>query len=233
MEHRKKITYHKKNSKGHFTSMEGISPMKNRLPTSEYKDNIYKLTEDINNDRDNRLNIDTFPSNYNDNVTSSGDPYLLCNNNMMNILRDGVDYFNKAKGLKKVDAVKQQMTEIEMLNIELDKLKMYHNEQKREYKKVKNKKSINENGGNNEIINENDPYIINLQKSVLELEVENGLLLKEINSLNYKEEGNYDTKEMKRFIKDEISRMNNLLYSHFRMNTNNNCVPNNYKKMMQ
>ena len=183
MEHRKKITYHKKNSKGHFTSMEGISPMKNRLPTSEYKDNIYKLTEDINNDRDNRPNIDTFPSNYNDNVTSSGDPYLLCNNNMMNILRDGVDYFNKAKGLKKVDAVKQQMTEIEMLNIELDKLKMYHNEQKREYKKVKNKKSINENGGNNEIINENDPYIINLQKSVLELEVENGLLLKEINSL--------------------------------------------------
>ena len=127
MEHRKKITYHKKNSKGHFTSMEGISPMKNRLPTSEYKDNIYKLTEDINNDRDNRPNIDTFPSNYNDNVTSSGDPYLLCNNNMMNILRDGVDYFNKAKGLKKVDAVKQQMTEIEMLNIELDKLKMYHN----------------------------------------------------------------------------------------------------------
>lgn len=233
MEHRKKITYHKKNSKGHFTSMEGISPMKNRLPTSEYKDNIYKLTEDINNDRDNRPNIDTFPSNYNDNVTSSGDPYLLCNNNMMNILRDGVDYFNKAKGLKKVDAVKQQMTEIEMLNIELDKLKMYHNEQKREYKKVKNKKSINENGGNNEIINENDPYIINLQKSVLELEVENGLLLKEINSLNYKEEGNYDTKEMKRFIKDEINRMNNLLYSHFRMNTNNNCVPNNYKKMMQ
>ena len=233
MEHRKKITYHKKNSKGHFTSMEGISPMKNRLPTSEYKDNIYKLTEDINNDRDNRLNIDTFPSNYNDNVTSSGDPYLLCNNNMMNILRDGVDYFNKAKGLKKVDAVKQQMTEIEMLNIELDKLKMYHNEQKREYKKVKNKKSINENGGNNEIINENDPYIINLQKSVLELEVENGLLLKEINSLNYKEEGNYDTKEMKRFIKDEINRMNNLLYSHFRMNTNNNCVPNNYKNMMQ
>ena len=233
MEHRKKITYHKKNSKGHFTSMEGISPMKNRLPTSEYKDNIYKLTEDINNDRDNRPNIDTFPSNYNDNVTSSGDPYLLCNNNMMNILRDGVDYFNKAKGLKKVDAVKQQMTEIEMLNIELDKLKMYHNEQKREYKKVKNKKSINENGGNNEIINENDPYIINLQKSVLELEVENGLLLKEINSLNYKEEGNYNTKEMKRFIKDEINRMNNLLYSHFRMNTNNNCVPNNYKKMMQ
>ena len=233
MEHRKKITYHKKNSKGHFTSMEGISPMKNRLPTSEYKDNIYKLTEDINNDRDNRPNIDTFPSNYNDNVTSSGDPYLLCNNNMMNILRDGVDYFNKAKGLKKVDAVKQQMTEIEMLNIELDKLKMYHNEQKREYKKVKNKKSINENGGNNEIINENDPYIINLQKSVLELEVENGLLLKEINSLNYKEEANYDTKEMKRFIKDEINRMNNLLYSHFRMNTNNNCVPNNYKKMMQ
>ena len=233
MEHRQKITYHKKNSKGHFTSMEGISPMKNRLPTSEYKDNIYKLTEDINNDRDNRPNIDTFPSNYNDNVTSSGDPYLLCNNNMMNILRDGVDYFNKAKGLKKVDAVKQQMTEIEMLNIELDKLKMYHNEQKREYKKVKNKKSINENGGNNEIINENDPYIINLQKSVLELEVENGLLLKEINSLNYKEEGNYDTKEMKRFIKDEINRMNNLLYSHFRMNTNNNCVPNNYKKMMQ
>ena len=233
MEHRKKITYHKKNSKGHFTSMEGISPMKNRLPTSEYKDNIYKLTEDINNDRDNRPNIDTFPSNYNDNVTSSGDPYLLCNNNMMNILRDGVDYFNKAKGLKKVDAVKQQMTEIEMLNIELDKLKMYHNEQKREYKKVKNKKSINENGGNNEIINENDPYIINLQKSVLELEIENGLLLKEINSLNYKEEGNYDTKEMKRFIKDEINRMNNLLYSHFRMNTNNNCVPNNYKKMMQ
>ena len=233
MEHRKKITYHKKNSKGHFTSMEGISPMKNRFPTSEYKDNIYKLTEDINNDRDNRPNIDTFPSNYNDNVTSSGDPYLLCNNNMMNILRDGVDYFNKAKGLKKVDAVKQQMTEIEMLNIELDKLKMYHNEQKREYKKVKNKKSINENGGNNEIINENDPYIINLQKSVLELEVENGLLLKEINSLNYKEEGNYDTKEMKRFIKDEINRMNNLLYSHFRMNTNNNCVPNNYKKMMQ
>lgn len=233
MEHRKKITYHKKNSKGHFTSMEGISPMKNRLPTSEYKDNIYKLTEDINNDRDNRPNIDTFPSNYNDNVTSSGDPYLLCNNNMMNILRDGVDYFNKAIGLKKVDAVKQQMTEIEMLNIELDKLKMYHNEQKREYKKVKNKKSINENGGNNEIINENDPYIINLQKSVLELEVENGLLLKEINSLNYKEEGNYDTKEMKRFIKDEINRMNNLLYSHFRMNTNNNCVPNNYKKMMQ
>ena len=233
MEHRKKITYHKKNSKGHFTSMEGISPMKNRLPTSEYKDNIYKLTEDINNDRDNRPNIDTFPSNYNDNVTSSGDPYLLCNNNMMNILRDGVDYFNKAKGLKKVDAVKQQMTEIEMLNIELDKLKMYHNEQKREYKKVKNKKSIKENGGNNEIINENDPYIINLQKSVLELEVENGLLLKEINSLNYKEEGNYDTKEMKRFIKDEINRMNNLLYSHFRMNTNNNCVPNNYKKMMQ
>ena len=233
MEHRKKITYHKKNSKGHFTSMEGISPMKNRLPTSEYKDNIYKLTEDINNDRDNRPNIDTFPSNYNDNVTSSGDPYLLCNNNMMNILRDGVDYFNKAKGLKKVDAVKQQMTEIEMLNIELDKLKMYHNEQKREYKKVKNKKSINENGGNNEIINENDPYIINLQKSVLELEIENGLLLKEINSLNYKEEGNYNTKEMKRFIKDEINRMNNLLYSHFRMNTNNNCVPNNYKKMMQ
>ena len=233
MEHRKKITYHKKNSKGHFTSMEGISPMKNRLPTSEYKDNIYKLTEDINNDRDNRPNIDTFPSNYNDNVTSSGDPYLLCNNNMMNILRDGVDYFNKAKGLKKVDAVKQQMTEIEMLNIELDKLKMYHNEQKREYKKVKNKKSINENGGNNEIINENDPYIINLQKSVLELEVENGLLLKEINSLNYKEEGNYNTKEMKRFIKDEINRMNNLLYSHFKMNTNNNCVPNNYKKMMQ
>ena len=233
MEHRKKITYHKKNSKGHFTSMEGISPMKNRLPTSEYKDNIYKLTEDINNDRDNRPNIDTFPSNYNDNVTSSGDPYLLCNNNMMNILRDGVDYFNKAKGLKKVDAVKQQMTEIEMLNIELDKLKMYHNEQKREYKKAKNKKSINENGGNNEIINENDPYIINLQKSVLELEVENGLLLKEIHSLNYNEEGNYDTKEMKRFIKDEINRMNNLLYSHFRMNTNNNCVPNNYKKMMQ
>ena len=233
MEHRKKITYHKKNSKGHFTSMEGISPMKNRLPTSEYKDNIYKLTEDINNDRDNRPNIDTFPSDYNDNITTSGDPYLLCNNNMMNILRDGVDYFNKAKGLKKVDAVKQQMTEIEMLNIELDKLKMYHNEQKREYKKVKNKKSINENGGNNEIINENDPYIINLQKSVLELEVENGLLLKEINSLNYKEEGNYDTKEMKRFIKDEINRMNNLLYSHFRMNTNNNCVPNNYKKMMQ
>lgn len=233
MEHRKKITYHKKNSKGHFTSMEGISPMKDRLPTSEYKDNIYKLTEDINNDRENRPNIDTFPSDYNDNITTSGDPYLLCNNNMMNILRDGVDYFNKAKGLKKVDAVRQQMTEIERLNSELDKLKMYHNELKREYKKVKNKRSINENGGNNEILNENDPYIINLQKSVLELEVENGLLLKEINSLNYKEEGNYDTKEMKRFIKDEISRMNNLLYSHFRMNTNNNCVPNNYKKMMQ
>lgn len=209
MEHaRKKITYHKKSSKPQYTVSKEMNEETN---SNEY------IGVDIYDELDMKDYIDNSAA-------------------LIAAIKESDDYFSNTKEIRRAANIKQDeekiIKEIHMMQIELKKLKKQYEKLISESNKIKDN-GVNSNTNFFEV----DPDVSDLLKTISELEKENQLLKREINGLNYKKENNtnsnYDKEEMEHFIKDEISRMKSLLCSNFRVNTNNYCVPNVYKKIIQ